>query len=86
MKVKFFAGSKSHADQGEMTMPLYQYNPEKTEPGKLAPLLNLAFDSKTLPYAHFFRGKEPVGYLVRPGVIDLLDEIQIPANMLLKRV
>ncbi|MDD5489405.1 MAG: hypothetical protein PHP25_01845 [Candidatus Moranbacteria bacterium] len=67
-------------------MPLYQYDPEKTELGELAPLLNLTFDERPMPYAQFFKNGTAVGYVVRSGVISLPDEIEIPADLFLKRL
>ncbi|OGI26645.1 MAG: hypothetical protein A2359_00815 [Candidatus Moranbacteria bacterium RIFOXYB1_FULL_43_19] len=67
-------------------MTLYKYNSQEAELKELAPLLNLAFDDKTPLFAHFRKGAKPVGYVVRPGVIFLPDDIQIPAELFLRRL
>jgi hypothetical protein len=66
-------------------MALYYYDPQKIQPAELAKLLGLTFNKEPGPYVHFYADGEPVGYVDRPGVISLVDEIQIPAGVPLKQ-
>jgi len=65
-------------------MALYNFDAQKIQPEELAQLLDLKFDQRTLPYPEFFRAGKPVGYVVREGVVSFLDEVRIPAELLLK--
>jgi hypothetical protein len=72
-----------YSPKGGSGMPLYQYDhdPDNIRLAEIADRLNLVLDKDSLPYAQFYKGPEAVGYVIRPGVIGFIDEIQIPADL-----
>jgi len=59
----------------------YTVNPEDYPPEALGALLGLTVVSDPGPYVQFLKDGKPVGYVVRPGVVSLKEEITVPEEL-----
>jgi len=66
-------------------MVLFRYDPKNIGPHKLAKLLGLAYSDQPGPSGQFYADGEPVGYVVRAGLISFVDEVKIALKMPLEK-